>query len=77
MSPERGVSASFGAEYSFRRMVYARGGYHLGNQSSGEQRWGSVGLGFRFWHITLDGAWILAQSSSPLRDFSGTLSVWF
>ncbi len=78
MSPERGVSASFGAEYSFRRMVYARGGYHLGNQSSGEQRWGSVGLGFRFWHMTLDGAWILAQSSSPLRNtFSGTLSVWF
>lgn len=78
MSPERGVSASFGAEYSFRRMVYARGGYHLGNQSSGEQRWGSVGLGFRFWHMTLDGAWILAQSSSPLHNtFSGTLSVWF
>lgn len=78
MSPERGVSASFGAEYSFRRMVYARGGYHLGNLSSGEQRWGSVGLGFRFWHMTLDGAWILAQSSSPLRNtFSGTLSVWF
>ena len=78
MSPERGVSASFGAEYAFRRMVYARGGYHLGNQSSGEQRWGSVGLGFRFWHMTLDGAWILAPSSSPLRNSaSGTLSVWF
>lgn len=78
LSPDRGVSASFGAEYSFRRMVYARGGYHLGNQSSGEQRWGSVGLGFRFWHMTLDAAWILAQSSSPLRNtFSGTLSVWF
>ena len=78
MSPERGVSASFGAEYSYRRMVYARGGYHLGNHSSGEQRWGSVGLGFRFWHMTLDAAWILAPSSSPLRNSaSGTLSVWF
>lgn len=78
LSPDRGVSASFGAEYSFRRMVYARGGYHLGNQSSGEQRWGSVGLGFRFWHMTLDAAWILAPSSSPLHNSaSGTLSVWF
>ena len=78
LSPDRGVSASFGAEYSYRRMVYARGGYHLGNHSSGEQSWGSVGLGFRFWHMTLDAAWILAQSSSPLRNtFSGTLSVWF
>lgn len=78
LSPDRGVSASFGAEYSYRRMVYARGGYHLGNHSSGEQRWGSVGLGFRFWHMTLDAAWILAPSSSPLRNSaSGTLSVWF
>ena len=78
LSPDRGVSASFGAEYSYRRMVYARGGYHFGNQSSGEQRWGSAGLGFRFWHMTLDAAWILAPSSSPLRNtFSGTLSVWF
>ena len=78
LSPSRGVSASFGAEYSYRRMVYARGGYHFGNQSSGEQRWGSAGLGFRFWHMTLDAAWIFAPSSSPLRNsVSGTLSVWF
>lgn len=78
LSPDRGVSASFGAEYSYRRMVYARGGYHLGNHSSGEQSWGSVGLGLRFWHMTLDAAWILAPSSSPLRNSaSGTLSVWF
>lgn len=78
LSPDRGVSASFGAEYSYRRMVYARGGYHLGNHSSGEQSWGSVGLGFRFWHMTLDAAWILAPSLSPLRNSaSGTLSVWF
>lgn len=78
LSPDRGVSASFGAEYSYRRMVYARGGYRLGNHSSGEQSWGSVGLGFRFWHMTLDAAWILAASSSPLRNSaSGTLSVWF
>lgn len=78
LSPSRGVSASFGAEYSFRRMVYARGGYHLGNHSSGGQRWGSVGLGFRFWHMTLDAALILTPSSSPLHDTaSGTLSIWF
>ena len=78
LSPDRGVSASFGAEYSYRRMVYARGGYHLGNHSSGDQCWGSVGLGFRFWHMTLDAAWILAPSSSPLHNSaSGTLSVWF
>lgn len=78
LSPDRGVSASFGAEYSYRRMVYARGGYRLGSHTSGEQCWGSVGLGFRFWHMTLDAAWILAPSSSPLRNSaSGTLSVWF
>lgn len=78
LSPSRGVSASFGAEYSFRRMVYARGGYHLGNKSAGEQRWASVGLGFRFWHMTLDAALILTPSSSPLHDTaSGTLSIWF
>lgn len=78
LSPSRGVSASFGAEYSYRRMVYARGGYHLGNKSAGEQRWASVGLGFRFWHMTLDAALILTPSSSPLHDTaSGTLSIWF
>lgn len=78
LSPSRGVSASFGAEYSYRRMVYARGGYHLGNISAGEQRWASVGLGFRFWHMTLDAALILTPSSSPLHDTaSGTLSIWF
>ena len=78
LSPSRGVSASVGAEYSYRRMVYARGGYHLGNKSAGEQRWASVGLGFRFWHMTLDAALILTPSSSPLHDTaSGTLSIWF
>ncbi len=78
LSPSRGVSASFGAEYSYRRMVYARGGYHLGNKSAGEQRWASVGLGFRFWHMTLDAALILTPSSSPLHDTaSGMLSIWF
>lgn len=78
LSPSRGVSASFGAEYSYRRMVYARGGYHLGDKSAGEQRWASVGLGFRFWHMTLDAALILTPSSSPLHDTaSGTLSIWF
>lgn len=78
LSPSRGVSASFGAEYSYRRMVYARGGYHLGNKSAGEQRWASVGFGFRFWHMTLDAALILTPSSSPLHDTaSGTLSIWF
>lgn len=78
LAPVRGVSTSFGAEYSYRRMLYARGGYHLGNKSAGGQRWGSIGLGLRFWHITLDGAFIIAPSSSPLRNTaSGTLSVWF
>ncbi len=76
LTASRGVSASFGAEYSFRKMVYVRGGYHL--ESNGGQNYGSIGLGFKYWHFTIDGAYVFAPSSSLLHNTAaGTLSFWF
>ena len=73
----RGFTPSFGGEYSFRRMVYVRGGYHFGDKSAGEQRWGALGIGLRYLHVTIDAGWIIAQSASPLHNtVSCTLSVW-
>ncbi len=73
-----GVSTSFGLEYSYRKIAYARGGYHLGNSSVGEQNWASCGLGINFWHLCIDGAYIIAPSSSPLHNTASfTLTFYF
>ena len=71
-SSVHGASVSFGAEYSFRRMLYLRGGYHLGSSSSGEPRWGAIGLGFHCWNISVDAGWIIAARTSPLRNTLST-----
>lgn len=70
-----GAAVSFGAEYSFRRMLYLRGGYHLGSISSGEPSWGAIGLGLHFWNISVDAGWIISTRISPLRNtLSATIS---
>ncbi len=77
-SEMKGVSTSFGLEYSYRKIAYARGGYHLGNSSTGEPNWASCGLGISFWHLKIDGAYIFASSSSPLHNTASfTLTFYF
>ncbi len=77
-SEMKGVSTSFGLEYSYRKIAYLRGGYHLGNSSVGEPDWASCGLGVSFWHLRIDGAYIIASSSSPLHGTAAfTLTFYF
>ena len=78
LSPVRGASVSVGAEYSYRSMVYARGGYRIGSGKSGEPSYAAAGLGIRLWHLTIDGSWLFAAKSSPLHNTAaGTLTLWF
>lgn len=69
-----GFSAAAGIEYSFKGMVFARGGYHLGNDVL--PGFASIGAGFRFAGIALDAAYLL--SSSPMGgSFQVGLSAGF
>lgn len=75
IDPVRGAEASFGAEYSFSRMIYLRGGYHFGDKASGGLRWGAAGIGVHVWKIAIDAGFVLAPVSSPLRGtYSCTIS---
>lgn len=75
IEPVRGAEASFGAEYSFSRMLYLRAGYHLGDRAAGGLRWGSAGVGIHLWKIAIDAGFVLAPASSPLRGtYSCTIS---
>lgn len=57
-----GFSAAAGLEFSFRDMLFARGGYHLGNDVL--PSFAAMGAGVKFAGIALDFAYLL--SSSPV-----------
>ena len=56
-----GLSASAGAEYSFRNMLFARVGAHLGGEVL--PSYVSLGLGVKFAGISLDAAYLLASET--------------
>ena len=72
----RAWSGSFGAEYRCFGILALRGGYRMGDRSTGEYRYGSAGAGFRWKYVAADAAYLLAGSSSPLRN-TWILSVLF
>ena len=72
----RGWSGSFGAEYRCFGILALRGGYRMGDRSAGEYRYGSAGAGLRWKYVAADAAYLLAGSSSPLRN-TWILSVLF
>ena len=62
------VKAGAGCEYSFNEMVFARVGYHYGDAVNVVPSYASFGLGLKFFGVTLDAAYLVADSTSPMRN---------
>ena len=55
------VTAAAGAEYSFKNMLFARAGYHFGSKDAVLPSFATVGLGIRFFGVSLDIAYLTAN----------------
>lgn len=69
------ATVGVGAEYSFRNLLFIRGGYHYGNASKGViPSYASLGFGVMFFGVSIDAAYLFA--SSVLKN-SFALSVGY
>lgn len=55
------VAVAAGAEYSFNNMAFARAGYHFGTKDAVLPSFATVGLGVRFFGVSLDIAYLTAN----------------
>lgn len=55
------VTVAVGAEYSFKNMLFARAGYHLGTENAVLPSFATIGLGAKFLGISLDIAYLTAN----------------
>ncbi len=55
------VTVAAGAEYSFKNRLLARAGYHFGTEDAVLPSFATVGLGIRFFGISLDIAYLTAN----------------
>lgn len=55
------VTVAAGAEYSFKNMLFGRAGYHFGTEDAVLPSFATVGLGVRFFGISLDVAYLTAN----------------
>ncbi|MBQ9310936.1 MAG: PorV/PorQ family protein [Bacteroidales bacterium] len=69
-----GFSAAVGAELSFKEMLYARAGYHLGNDAL--PSFTSLGIGVKLAGVSLDAAYILSSGIIG-GTFSAALGICF
>ena len=67
-----GIAAGLGAEYAFKDMIFVRAGYHVGDENVTIPSYASFGVGAKLFGFTLDAAYLLAGSGSPLKN---TLSI--
>ena len=63
----KAFAASIGAGYTFNDMVAVRAGYSYGGKSV-IPSFASLGLGLKFAGVTLDAAYLVADSASPMRN---------
>ena len=56
-----GFMAGVGVEYSYRSMLFARGGFHYGDKKKAVPTYASLGLGIRFLGVSLDVAYLTAS----------------
>ena len=56
------VTAAAGAEYSFRNMLFARAGYHFGTKDAVLPSFATVGIGIKFFGMSLDIAYLTANN---------------
>ena len=71
------VMAGVGAEYSFRDMIFVRGGYHYGNPHKPNiPSYASAGLGVKFFGVSIDVAYLFG-SKILKNSFSLSLGYEF
>lgn len=58
-----GFTAAAGVEYSFKDMLFARAGYHFGTEKAVLPSFATVGLGIKFFGVSLDAAYIVADDA--------------
>lgn len=73
-SAVRGFQMSVGAEYNLMQLIQFRAGYHYGELRHYYPSYGSVGAGFRFMHLRLDFAYLIAKKETLLHN---TYSISF
>ncbi len=56
-----GFMAGLGVEYSYKSMLFARGGFHYGDKEKAVPTYASLGLGVRFLGVSLDVAYLTAS----------------
>lgn len=61
-----GLMAGLGAEFNYNKMVAARVGFHYGDDNS-IPTFASAGLGVKFAGVSLDAAYILGITDSPIN----------
>lgn len=62
-----GIASGLGAEYSYKKMLAFRTGYHFESQSVGSS-YATVGLGGNYSGFSLDLAYVLASGSNPMGN---------
>lgn len=58
---EGGFMAGLGIEYSYKSMLFVRGGFHYGDKEKAIPTYASLGLGVRLWGISLDVSYLTAS----------------
>lgn len=61
------AGGSVGAEYGYDSLVYVRAGYHYASVGNGIPSFASAGLGFRFFGVNIDAAYLFGWGNSPLK----------
>lgn len=59
---------AIGAEYAAFDKLFVRGGYHWGEEDNRMQRYGTLGLGLHFCHISADASYIIPEKDSFLKN---------
>ena len=65
-----GPAAAVGVQYSFKDMIFARGGFHYGSKAAVLPTYASLGAGFKYKFIGIDLAWLTAN-----KDLGNTLCL--
>ena len=68
------MMAGAGCEYSFKNMIFVRGGYHFGQGAGAVPSHASAGVGFRLFGLSLDMAYVFG---SDILANSACLSVGY
>lgn len=61
-------NAGIGAEYGIVGNYFIRGGYHIGDKDKGDESYGTVGAGVKFFNVNADFSYLIAKSDSMLKN---------